>query len=239
MAKSEPAGGLEAVRLPRRRWWTRISGAQIVMVIAGILAFLVNLTVLRARDDFVLVAVASDDVNSGVVFDVDRHVDLVELPADSVLASSAIGRDQLAAYDGMVLTASLRQGDLINASQLRDPAASADLRAMSLAVDTSRAAGGRIGVGDRVDVIAVADGVARYVLTGAEVIDRSEQGSSGSITGSRAFFVVVAVTADQALELAAAIEAADIQIVRSTGASPPARLELIPAETSESEGNQR
>jgi Flp pilus assembly protein CpaB len=236
MTRPDSAGGVEPVRLPRRRWWTRVSGAQLVMVIAGTLAFLVNLTVLRARDDFVLVAVAAEDINPGIILDVSRHVELVELDAGSELVAPALARERLSEVEGMVVTAALRRGDLINASHLRPAAAPADRRAMSLPVDAANAAGGRIGVGDRIDVIAVDDGAARYVLVGAEVIGRSEEGGATSIAGSRAFFVVVAVDAVQALELAAAMDTSEIQVVRSTGASPPEHTELDVVRESEDHG---
>lgn len=230
----------DAVRLKRRPWWSRMSAAQVFMIVAGILAFLANLVLLRGQEDVEFVAVAAVDLNPGIVLDATEHLRFVEVDGSSDLVGRSVLRDEVGAFEGFIVTASLRTGDLVNRSQLREAAASGDLRAMSVPVDPANAAGGRIAVGDRVDVIAVDDGVARYVLVGSEVIERSPETSGSALGGSGSFFIVVGVTADQALELASAMDRADIQIVRSTGASVPTRLTLDPAdETATTEGGDR
>jgi hypothetical protein len=85
-------------------------------------------------------------------------------------------------------------------------------------VPLEHAAGGALRPGDRIDVISVSDGVARYVAVDLGVISVAE-GASGSIGSSLAFHVVVAVEASDALELAEALDTGSVELVRSTGAA--------------------
>jgi hypothetical protein len=89
---------------------------------------------------------------------------------------------------------------------------------MSIPIDVSRAAGGTIAVGDRVDVIAVDDGVAAFVVVDIEVVSIAAD-SAGALRSSD-HHLVVAIDANQALALAEAMAAGDINVIRSTGAPP-------------------
>jgi hypothetical protein len=71
--------------------------------------------------------------------------------------------------------------------------------------------------GDRVDVVSVVDGSARFVASGLEVISVSES-SSSAIGSISAYHIVVSVEAQQALDLARALDTGSMEIVRSTGA---------------------
>jgi hypothetical protein len=88
---------------------------------------------------------------------------------------------------------------------------------MSLPVPVEHAAGGALVAGDRVDVIAVTDGVAGFVATDLEVISVSDIGS-GAIGTISSHHVVVNVGPEQALRLAEALAAGSVEIVRATGA---------------------
>ena len=77
---------------------------------------------------------------------------------------------------------------------------------MSIPVAIEHAAGARIVVGDRVDVITVVDGVARFVATDLAVIAHADTETGGLST--RAYHLTVAVDDDQALALAEAIASA-------------------------------
>ena len=235
MANTASQEGAQAVVAFKRPFWSRISVPHLLIVAIGLAAFVANLTVLRSQDETAKVAVATSDLTPGTVLEVERHVDFVEIPAGSPLVAAAVTEADVAAFDGRILAAALAEGDLVSRSQLIESAADDQRRAMSIPIDATNAVGGRIIVGDRVDVIAVADGTARYVLTGAEVIDRSEDARSGSITGARSFYVVVALDADQALELAAALDSASIQVLRSTGAPSPGGMVFDSAAISGSE----
>jgi Flp pilus assembly protein CpaB len=91
-------------------------------------------------------------------------------------------------------------------------------RAMSIPIAIEHAAGARIVVGDRVDVITVVDGVAEFVATDLAVIAHAEPQAGGLSTG--AYHVTVAVEEQEALALAEAIATGSLEVVRSTGAAP-------------------
>jgi hypothetical protein len=96
---------------------------------------------------------------------------------------------------------------------------------MSIPLESWQAANGELQVGDQVDVIEATRNGSKYVLTGAAVVGRSNDGTSGGlVSGARAgeLVILVEVDSDEALDLAAAIEAGTIMVVRSTGAAPAA-----------------
>jgi hypothetical protein len=74
-------------------------------------------------------------------------------------------------------------------------------------------------------VIRVVDGQAKFVVVGAEVLSvaSTERGALASLAD---FHVVLAVDSDTALALAEALDSGSIEIVRSTGAAPPSRVQL-------------
>jgi Flp pilus assembly protein CpaB len=113
----------------------------------------------------------------------------------------------------------------------------AGLRAMSLPIDQTRAVGGNIERGDSVDVVLVVDGTAKYVAVAIEVLDVPPD-DVNALGARSAYAPTVAVDATQALQIAAALDAGEVHIVRSTGASAPAVSEVSaladpPQETSE------
>lgn len=113
---------------------------------------------------------------------------------------------------------------------------------MSIPVPRENAAGGSLGVGDRVDVIDTVDGVARYVALDVEVTKVSAPSSSGGITrgAGREFFVVVQVDALQALAIAEALADGKLNVVRSTGAAPaPIPEPPLPADVADQESPAR
>ena len=77
-----------------------------------------------------------------------------------------------------------------------------------------------MNVGDRVDVISADGPLPAYVVRNAEVIGVAPRRGSGGLSSSPTgqFYVTVAVEAEPALRLAAAIRAGKLEILRSTGA---------------------
>lgn len=222
---------LEATRnepapIRRRPWWSRVSAGQVFMVVAGILAFVTNFALLRGRDESVMVAVAARDINQGVAFSGDA-VRMVEMDASDEILDTLVTADSVSRLEGRIVGVPLQAGELLNRSDLRAASAPLELRALSIGVDPQHAVGGAITVGDRVDVIAVDDKAARYVLVGAEVLAVPSTERRG-LTGGGSFYVVVAVDAQQALEVSLAMRTGSIEVVRSTGAAIPEELELVP-----------
>lgn len=213
---------VERLPVTRRPWWSRVSAAQIFMVVAGILAFIANLAILRAREEVTLVAVAATDINAGVAILEAVHVGYVELNGADEALAPLVTIDEIGDLEGHILTSPVRAGDTFIQSDLVASVNPIDQRAIALAVGRDHAVGGDISIGDRVDVIWVDDGVARYVVTGVEVIDTTnDQRTGGAFSASQAFSITVAVDDVQALELAQALNSGQIEIVRSTGADAP------------------
>jgi Flp pilus assembly protein CpaB len=185
------------------------------MGLAGALALLANLAVLRSLDQGMPVVVAARQLPAGHVLTAGdlttRSVD-----GDSDLLAALVPGERLEELVGQVLTHQVAAGDPLRVSDVL-PAAASGLRAMSIPVEPAHAAGGALSVGDRVDVIAVADGVARYVLDHAEVLQVAPTQSAG-LGGSAGFYVVVAVDRDEALQLAVAMREQAVEVVKSTGA---------------------
>ncbi len=202
----------------RRPWWARISGAHVAMVLAGALALLLNLSLLR-NDDLIEVASVRSAVEPGSEF-VASMVAWVEVESTTDLAAPLVVRSELGNLLGRIVSAPLAAGDLVVESLLNLPAAPSELRSFSIPVAPAHAVGGDVSVGDIVDVIATVDGVARYVAIGAPVLSVPSTERRG-LAGPGDFFVVVAVDADTALILAGAIESSAIDLVVSTGAPTP------------------
>jgi pilus assembly protein CpaB len=210
------SGGLVAIA--RRPWWSRASAGWILMLAMGLAAFVANLAVLRSADDAALVAVAARDLAAGTVLSAG-DLRLVEMDAGPDLLATLLAGDRLGDAEGRVLVGPVEEGALVARSWLREPAAASGRRAISLPVDPEHAVGGTIVVGDRVDVIAVADEGARYVVVGAEVLAVPDRENRG-LAGTAAFYVVIAVDAETALAVSEALHSGAVEVVRSTGAAP-------------------
>lgn len=202
----------------RRRWLGRLSGGHVAMLLAGLVAATANYALLRGDDDTTPVVVAARAVSAGetVTSDLFRTVGV---PLDSDLAARVLTPDDLDALAGAVTAAPLVAGDPVRRSDLRPAAAAGGLRRMSIPVERVHAAGGDIEPGDRVDVVAVSDGAARYVLAGVEVLAVT-RGGEGALEGLDRFAVTVAVDGDRALCVAEALTAGAIEVLVSTGARP-------------------
>lgn len=223
MVAQDIEGVVEPLPVGKRPWWSRASAAQIFMIVAGILAFIANLAILRARDDVVLVAVAATDINAGVAIQELAHIDYVELNGSADVLAPLVTADEVVGITGFILSSPIQSGEMFVQSDLVQSVNPIDQRAIALAVGRDHAVGGDISVGDRVDVIWVEDDVARYVVTGVEVIDTTNtERTGGAFSASQAFSITVAVDDVQALQLAEALNSGQMEIVRSTGAEAPA-----------------
>jgi Flp pilus assembly protein CpaB len=222
MVAKDVEGVVEPLPVGRRPWWSRASAAQIFMIVAGILAFIANLAILRAREDVVLVAVAASDINAGVAIQESAHIDYVELNGSDDVLEPLITAEEVSGITGFILSSPVQAGEMFVESELVESVNPIDQRAIALSVGRDHAVGGDISIGDRVDVIWVDDDVARYVVTGVEVIDTTNsERTGGAFSASQAFSITVAVDDVQALKLAEALNSGQIEVVRSTGADAP------------------
>ncbi|MGH8874645.1 MAG: SAF domain-containing protein, partial [Acidimicrobiia bacterium] len=205
----------EPIRL--RGILSRVSAGHVLIVLAGLLAVLLNLAVLRSQDDARLVAVAAVDIPVGSTVAAGQ-LRLAEVDAAPDVLARLVS--DLGSLEGQIAVRPIAAGALVARDDLRPAAAPLGLRAMSVPVPVEHAAGGELRAGDRVDVIQVVDGVPGYVVAGAEVLSVPDR-QAGPLASTGGYFVVVAVDADTALALAAALDQGSIEVVRSTGAAPP------------------
>lgn len=225
--RSGETGRGEVAAIARRPFWARVSAGQVVMILAALAAFVLNINVLRSQEAVTMVAVATEDLVPGIELE-PGMVEFVALDAENPVIERLLTEPAFDAAVGKVLIARVPAGEFVSAAMLADQATDSNLRAMTIPVDASHAGGGSlIDRGDLVDVISVTDGVARYVVTGAQVLEVPVN-ESGGLVGASDYFVVVAVDADTALAIAEALQADSIEIVLSTGAPEPDRLTLQP-----------
>jgi Flp pilus assembly protein CpaB len=203
----------------RRELSSRVSTGHVVMLLAGALGIMLTLTLLRSADDTRPVLVAARDLAPGtVISEASVRVTQVHV-GDSVLAT-LFGADQLAGLRGRVVTATVQEGELVPRGAVSARDAHASTRLMSFPIPRALAVGGSLATGDRVDVLAVDhdSGRAGYILPDAEVV-AVEGRSGGALSGASDDVTITLVVEPQtAPELASAIHAGTVMLVRSTGA---------------------
>lgn len=214
------AGAPERVSA-RRSLGSRFSTGHVVMVVAGLLGLLLSLSVLRKADNTVPVVVVTRDVVPGTRLRSDM-VGTTRVHADDQSMRNLVAADDRDALLGSIVLASLRAGDLLERSGVGAASTGRAARSVSFPVDASLAVGGEVAAGDRIDVLAAAhDGSATgYVLVAADVVAVHAIGS-GPLRGSDGqVSITVTVDAVGAQRLVAALHAADLLVVRATGAAP-------------------
>ncbi|MGH3440867.1 MAG: RcpC/CpaB family pilus assembly protein [Nitriliruptorales bacterium] len=187
---------------------------------AAVLAALANFAILRAGDETVRVAVAAGELLPGDVLEA-ASLRFVDVRVTGDVLETLVGPDRAGEAAGAVLVNRVPAGHLVGWSDLTDPGAEAGPRAMSIPIDPSHAVGGRLRVGDRIDVIEVTADGAAFIAVDLQVLDVADR-SGAALGGLSPFSVTVAVDAETALRLANAIRSEAIEIVRSTGAGGPA-----------------
>jgi len=212
-------GHATVVSRTRRELSSRVSTGHVVMLLAGALGILLTLSVLRSADDTRPVLVAAHDLAPGTVIN-NTSVHVTRVHVGATVLATLFGADQLAALRGRVVTATVQEGELVARGAVSALDAHASTRLMSFPIARSLAVGGSLATGDRVDVLAVDHGSGRagYVLTDAEVV-AVEGRSSGALSGASDDVTITLVVAPEtAPELASAIDAGTVMLVRSTGA---------------------
>ena len=209
---------------PTRSLVSRFSTAHGLMVLAGLLTFVLVVSATKGSDARLTVAAARGDIPAGAVV-TGALLEKIEVPADDALARTTVPWDSLGGGD-RVTARPIAAGEFLRPSDLAvaSGGGKTQLRAMSIPVKRERAVGGALRVGDRVDVVDVVDGTARWVVTGAQVVEvPNEPSSRGGIVRDvgAMYHVVVEVDALQALALAEALTHDTVSVIRSTGAPPP------------------
>lgn len=213
----------------RRKLRERIALGHLFMIAAALLAFVLVVSVLQDRTLTTRVLVADGDILPGTIITPDL-VSEIEIPADSELVGKVATLDTISSGSisaGQRLTA----GDPLTITAIAPASSPSALRAMSVPIERIDAVGGDLAAGDRIDVIAVDDDVARYVAVDLEVLATQSPDARAGALGSSSlstYFVTVSVDDQTALAIALAMETGRVSIVRSTGAEPisPERRQL-------------
>ena len=220
----------------RRSFMSRISLGHVIMIVAGLAAFLLVFSILRTRDQTFAVATAAIELRAGTTVQ-EGIFDYVELGAsDRNILGSFLNREQVgeAVAERWVVTRTIPAGDPVRFTDFRTDAGPSELRAMSVPIDRGHAVAGVLQSGDRVDVIVVRKGIAAYVATGIEVLDVA--GVDSQFAGG--FSVTVAVDGPTSLRLASAVRDGGVEIVRATGAGEVDPLDVFnPSQDERLEGS--
>jgi Flp pilus assembly protein CpaB len=215
---TEPVAVRDEIPAPaapaRRSIVSRLSIGHVVMVLAGLVAILLNLAFLRASTDTLNIAVAASSMEAGTVVAADSLTS-VEVGDAGKLAQGLLTEESAAALYGSVLARDIGAGEPIRRSDLRPAGSSLALREYSIEVAAAEAAGGSIQPTDVVDIISVIDSRAFYVAAGLDVVRVKEDSGGGAL------ILVLSVDDRTALEIESARAAGSISVVRSTGAPPP------------------
>jgi Flp pilus assembly protein CpaB len=213
---------------------SRVKLGHVVMALAALLALVFNLAVLRGNQAVTGVAIAATDIRAGTTLTMS-HLATAEVPADDLLSARFLSSSDLDIAVGQLATRRIAAGDPILEADLLTVANRDGMRAMSIPIDQAQAVAGRLVAGDSVDIVMVLDGIATYIATGVEVLEvpAAEENALGARTG---YAPTVAVDAEQALRIAAALDTGAVHIVRSTGSSVP-DLEQAGALQEEPEGS--
>lgn len=204
---------IAATRLTGRR---RALGSWGIVVAAGLVASALNLQVLRAGETRTPVVVVARALVSGDVVP-PGALAVRDVSVESSLAASLAAPAALDHLVGGVAVVDLPAGAAVRPSDIRPAGTADDVRAMSIPVDTAHAVGGALRPGDRVDVIAVGEGEAAYVLRDAEVLAVADGSGQAGLAGPRGYSLTVAVDERSALAVAAAIRDG-VDVVRAAGA---------------------
>jgi Flp pilus assembly protein CpaB len=190
------------------------------MVLAGALGVLLTLSVLHAADDTRPMLAAARDIPAGTVID-RRSLRVASVHVDRAVQSTLFDAAALDSMRGRVAVERIEAGALLTHDAVRSATEGDAPRAMSFPIPKSRAVGGALVVGDRVDVLSVqrTTGRSAYVATDVQVLAFSTRGS-GPLQGSDDASVTVAIDAAGAARVASALEVGTITLVRATGATP-------------------
>ena len=215
---------------PRRGLLTRVKLGHVVAIVAGLLAAVTTLAVLRSNQSTVAVVTAAAPIASGAVL-TSEDVVVEEVLLSPQFGSQFVTADEIDRVAGSVARRPIIPGEPLLDTDLGRVAASEGLRAMSVPIEEGRAVAGGLSVGDRVDVIAVVDGVARFIATNIEVLGVPTEDSTGGLTSTTGGFApTLAVDDEQALRIASALGIAEVHLVRSTGAPDVSVEEVAPIE---------
>ena len=199
-----------ATRLRQPKWTDARLVAGVLMVLVAVV---VGAAVVSAADKSVRVWAVRQDLKAGTA------VERADLTARRVRLFGADAKhyvDVRSDPSGRVLRRDLGAGDLLPVSALADPNETPATRIVGLPMSRAHALGGDVERGDVVDVIATrktsGGGVQTYaVVRGVTVVEVSRP-SGGFGAGRNDLVVMIQVSPDQILPIAAALQGAELDL---------------------------
>lgn len=200
---------------PKRGLFSRLSTGHVIMILAGLLAALLNFTLLQQQEEVFLVVITSRPILPGQTVILDDF-SYSEIRASEELLASLIMSDAVGSVEGQVAVRSIPAGQPVSFVDFSPAAAPLEQRAMSIPVDSDKAVNGSLTANDVVDIILVDDGVASYVAFGIEIL--AVPAPQEGFASAASYAVTVVVDDETALRVASAIDVGELHLVRSTGA---------------------
>lgn len=201
----------------RRSLSERITASMLISLALALLTFVVIAAVLRDRREMTTALVPAERIAPGVEV-TEAMVDVVEYPASVSFADDLLDAEDLTA--GLVAGRTLPPGEPLTRSAVGSADAVRLGRVMSIPIQSWGDVGGELQVGDEIDVIDTRE-EPRYVVQTAAVIERASGDGGGGLTGGTdRLWISIEVTGDEALAVAAVVQADEFIVVRSTGATP-------------------
>lgn len=203
-----------ATRLRQPRWLEP-------RLVAGILCIVVSVLlaaqVLGSADSSVRVWAVTRDLPRGTTL-TEADLSKVRVRLFGSSAERYLSATEGASPVGRVLARDLGAGEMLPASALTATEARAPRRLVTVPVEREHALGGSLSRGDVVDIVATVresgrTAVTTAVLKGVTVVDvvRPSGGFGG---GSGEFAIVVSVAPADALRLTAAVQVADLDVIK-------------------------
>lgn len=202
----------------RRSVAERFTPAMLVGLVAALVAFVVVAAVLKDRRATTTALVPTRAIAAGEAL-TPAVVRVVEIPVADGVTSALVTEADLKSGT-LVAGRTLVVGEPVARSAVGAQSARPAARVMSLPLAGWGAAGGELSVGDQIDVIDTRADTTAYVVQGATVVARSgSTGGAGTGLGvtTSQVWVSIEVSQDQALLVAAVVEADKFVVVRSTG----------------------
>lgn len=202
------------IAVPRRGMMSRLSTGHVIMILAGLLAALLNFTLLQQREEVFQVVVASRSLLPGQTVALDDFT-YADIRASQELLDTLVLSGAAETIEGQVAVRSIPAGSAVSVTDFSPAAAPLQQRAMSVPVDSDKAVDGSLTANDIVDIILVDDGRASYVALGIEVL--AVPGPREGFASTANYAVTIIVDDETALRVASAIDIGELHLVRSTG----------------------
>jgi pilus assembly protein CpaB len=217
----------------------RFSTGHLVMIVAGLLGLLLTVAVLRRADERQPVAVAARDLSPGSALG-EASVRYEQVKMDDALLGTGLQPEDVERLRDAVAAYPIAAGELIHRRAVRPAAAPEGKRAMSIAIDPSRAVDGELEAGDRVDVILAGSHEVSIIVADAEVLSVGRRDRGGAFGGvDDKFTVTIAVDARESQLVAGGVAGGDIVITRTTGSQPAGSTPPLAVDATQGAGGGR